>query len=244
MHTEKVKLQVQGKPMSAYVATPDGAGPFPAVIVFQEIFGVNAHIRDVTERVAKEGYVAIAPDYHHRAAPDEELAYDQAGMQKGMQRIGKLTQEGVFADVQATLDYLRDRKDVKADRVGCMGFCIGGHVAYLTASQFDMKATAAFYGGGIAAMGLGVPEPTVTRSGQIKGRILCFFGDKDPMIPASQVETIEKALTDAHVRHEVVVYPGATHAFFCERPERGTYNEPAARDAWERVKKLFAEELR
>jgi carboxymethylenebutenolidase len=244
IRTEKVKIPVKGAEMSAYVATPEGAGPFPAVIVFQEIFGVNAHIREVTERVAREGYVAIAPDYHHRAAPDQELDYTPEGMKKGMERIPKLTADGLKADTDATLGFLRARKDVRGDRIGCMGFCIGGHAAYLCAETTDVKATASFYGGGIASFSPGGGPPTVTKTGQIKGKVICFFGNKDPMIPPDQVATIQKALEDNKVRHEVHVYDGASHAFFCPVPERGSYVKQAAEDAWGRVKKLFAEELK
>lgn len=247
IHGQKVQINVPGvaQPMMAHLAVPEGAGPFPAVIVFEEIFGVNKHIREVTDRVAQEGYVAIAPDIHHRAWPGGfELKYDQEGREKGMALIPKLTTDGIEADARATLAFLRARSDVRGDRIGCMGFCIGGHVAYLTAAATDVRATASFYGGGVATFGPGGRAPTVTRSGEIKGKILCLFGDQDGMIPAEQRATIEKALTEHHVRHEIVVYPGANHAFFCDKPERGTYNAPAATDAWERVKKLFAEELR
>jgi carboxymethylenebutenolidase len=131
---------------------------------------------------------------------------------------------------------------VVADRIGCMGFCIGGHLAYLTAASTDVKATASFYGGGIAAFGLDAPQPTVSRTASIKGKIVCFFGGQDHAIPAAQVETIRKALEEDHIRHEVVVYPDAGHGFFCD--QRGSYNPAAAADAWERTKRLFAEELR
>jgi len=243
IRTEKVSLTVEGAaaPMPAYVAAPTGAGPHPAVIVIEEIFGVNSHIRDVTERVAREGYVAIAPDIHHRVAAGQELKYDQEGMQKGMALIPKLTVDGFSADMKSTLAWLRGRSDVRGDRIGCMGFCIGGHLAYLAACTTDVKATASFYGGGIAAFSPGGGPPTVTKTPGIKGRILCFFGGQDPMIPADQVETIQKALADAHVKHEVIVYPDATHGFFCD--QRGSYHPTRAVEAWAHVKSLFASEL-
>jgi carboxymethylenebutenolidase len=243
IRTEKLSLAVEGAaaPMPAYVAAPAGEGPFPAVIVIEEIFGVNSHIRDVTERVAREGYVAIAPDIHHRAAPGQELAYDQEGMQKGMALIPKLSADGFAADMKATLGYLRGRKDVRGDRVGCMGFCIGGHLAYLAACTTDVKATASFYGGGIATFSPGGGPATVTKTPGIRGRILCLFGGQDPMIPAEQVEIIKKALADAGVKHEVIVYPNSTHGFFCD--QRGSYNPTDAADAWTRVKALFKSEL-
>jgi carboxymethylenebutenolidase len=246
IRTDKVSIPVAGeaKPMLGYLAVPEGPGPFGAVMVIQEIFGINAWIRDVVERVAREGYVTIAPDIHHRAEPGVEYPYGQEGMQKGMQLIPKLSLDGITADLKSTLAFLRARKDVKADRIGCMGFCIGGHIAYIAAEITDVKATASFYGGGIAKFSPGGGPPTVTKSGDIKGRILCLFGDQDPMISADQVETIEKELEKNKVRHEVVIYPGASHAFFCDNPTRGSFNKPAADDAWIRVKKLFSEELK
>jgi carboxymethylenebutenolidase len=245
METQKLEIHVAGEKqaMPAYLAKPAGAGPFPAVIVIEEIFGVNSHIRELTERVAAEGYVAIAPDIHHRVAAGVELSYDQEGYQKGMPYIGKLTQAGFFADMEAVLKLLRDRKDVHGDKIGVMGFCIGGHLAFLAATQFDIKAAASFYGGGIAVMGLGVPEPTVTRAHKIKGHVVCFFGGDDSMIPEEQREKIKKALEAANVRHEVVVYPGAGHAFM-RNPDPKAFRPDAAKDAWERTKRLFADELR
>ena len=106
-----------------------------------------------------------------------------------------------------------------------------------------MRATASFYGGGIANFGPGGGPPTVTRSGSIKGKILCFFGGRDGMISADQVAKIKHALEGHHVRHEVVVYDHATHAFFRDVDPRVS-DPKAAADAWERVKRLFAEELR
>jgi carboxymethylenebutenolidase len=245
VRTEEVKLDVAGQAMPAHLALPDGAGPHPAIIVFQEIFGINVHIRDVTDRLAREGYVAIAPDYHHRAwKPGTELDYSPESMKRGMELIPKLTADGMTADINATIAYLRTRKEADVARLGAIGFCIGGHVAYFAAATAPVKATASFYGGGIATFGPGGGAPTVTRSKDIKGKIICFFGKKDPMIPAEQVQKIAHALDSAHVRHEIVEYDGASHAFFCDVASRGSYVPAAAADAWERTKKLFAAELK
>jgi carboxymethylenebutenolidase len=244
IRTEKVQIAVKGaeKPMPAYLAIPEGAGPFPAVLVIEEIFGINSHIRDITERVAREGYVAIAPDIHHRVAAGQELKYDEEGMKKGMALIPHLTADGLKADLDGTLAFVRARKDVKGDKIGVMGFCIGGHVAYLAGATTDVKATVSFYGGGIATFGPGGGPPTVTRTSGIKGSILCFFGGKDGAIPPEQVDTIRKELEKHHIRHEIVVYPEATHGFFCD--QRGSFHPPSRDDAWNRVKKYFAAELR
>jgi len=243
VRTEEVKLTVDGKEMRAFLALPEASGPRPAVIVFQEIFGVNAHIRDVTARVAREGYVAIAPDYHHRAwAPGTELPYDDEGMKKGMEVIPKLTFEGIEADINATISFLKSRKEVNPSKLGVMGFCIGGHMAYLAAATQPIAAAASFYGGGIATFGPGGTKKTIERTGDIKGKILCFFGKEDPMISQDQVAAIKKALEEHKVRHEVVVYDNASHAFFRDVDPR-MHREAAAKDAWERTKRLFKEEL-
>jgi carboxymethylenebutenolidase len=244
VRTEEVRITVEGQEMPAFLALPDGAGPRPAVLVFQEIFGVNAHIRDVTTRLAREGWVAIAPDYHHRAwEPGTQRGYSAETMQQGMQLIPKLTAAGLTADIEATIGYLRTRKEADTSKLGAIGFCIGGHVAYFAAATQPIAATASFYGGGIASFGPPGGPKTVERTGGIKGRILCLFGNQDPMIPQDQVETIKRALDQHKVRHEVVTYDDASHAFFCDVPERGSYRPKAAADAWERAKRLFKEEL-
>ncbi|MDB4965042.1 MAG: hypothetical protein JWN44_731 [Myxococcales bacterium] len=242
VRTEEVTLDVDGEKMPVFLALPEGQGPRPAVLVFEEIFGVNAHIRDVTKRLAGEGYVAIAPDYHHRAwEPGTQRGYTDADMKRGMELIPKLTLEGLTADINATIGYVKTRPEADATKLGAIGFCIGGHIAYLAAATQPITATASFYGGGIATFGPGGGPKTVERSKDIKGRILCLFGKNDPMITQDQVATIKAALEAGKVRHEVVVYDDATHGFFCD--QRGSYNAKSAADAWERVKKLFKEEL-
>jgi carboxymethylenebutenolidase len=245
VRSEEVKLDVNGQSMPAYLALPEGAGPHAAVIVFQEIFGINVHMRDVANRLAREGYVAIAPDYHHRAwTPGTELDYSPESMKRGMELIPKLSSDGLSADINATINYLRTRKEADATRLGAIGFCIGGHVAYIAAETAPIKATASFYGGGIAAFSPGGGPATVARSKDIKGKIICFFGKKDSMIPADQVQKIRHALEEGHVRHEIYEYDGASHAFFCDVASRGSHVPAAAADAWEHVKKLFAAELK
>jgi carboxymethylenebutenolidase len=243
IETERIEIPLAGGGrMGGYLARPEGKGPHPAVIVFMEIFGINSHIRDVTERVAKEGYVALAPDYFHRTGPGVEYAYDDEGMQKGFALLNQLKSDEVIADAQAAIDYLGGRDDVQGDRIGCMGFCIGGHMTYLTACETPVSAAASFYGGGIAApQGPGGGPSTLRRSSGIRGRILCLFGEKDSLIPADQVQAIQAELKKQGVDHETVVYPGADHGFFCD--QRAAYQKAAADDAWTRVKALFQDRL-
>jgi carboxymethylenebutenolidase len=185
--------------------------------------------------------VALAPDYYHRTAPGIELGYDEEGTRRGMPLAGQLKADEVIADADAAIAFLGQRADVRADRLGAIGFCVGGHVAYLVASTGRLQATAAFYGGGIATRGLGEAAPTVARTAGIKGKLLLFYGGDDAHIPASQVETIRKAIYDAGVRGEIFTYPNAGHGFFCDA--RAAYHKMSADDAWKKVKKAFLDEL-
>ena len=244
IQAEHVEIPLEaGGTMRGYAAAPASGGPYPAVLVFMEIFGVNSHIRDVTERVAGEGYVALAPDYFHRTGPGVEYGYDDEGMAKGMQLLGALVADEMISDATAALGYLRGRNDVRGDKIGCMGFCIGGHMTYLAACETDVAAAASFYGGGIAAPeGPGGQASTLGRTDKIQGQILCLFGDRDGFIPLDQVDAVRETLAQAGTRHEVVVYPDCDHGFFCD--QRESYVESAATDAWDRVKRLFSDALK
>ena len=240
--TEQAHVNIDAKTMNGYLARPVEPGTYPAVLVFMEIFGVNSHIRDVTERVAREGYVAMAPDFFHRTGPGVEYGYDEAGMNGGIALAGQLKADELVADARAAMSFLKRKNYVRADRFGAMGFCVGGHVTYLTACETDIKAAASFYGGGIAApQGFGGQASTLGRTNGMSGRSLCLFGEKDAYIPMDQVDAIRSALDTSNVPNEVVVYPGADHGFFCD--QRDSYNKAAADDAWEKVKALFAAEL-
>lgn len=239
---EPVQIPTPDGPMGGYLVLPEGGGESPGVLVFMEIFGVNAHIRDVTERVAAEGYVALAPDYFHRTAPGIELGYDDAGFARGMELLHALKADEMIRDARAAVDYLDQRPEVASGRIGAMGFCIGGHMAYLTACTTDVAAAASYYGGGIAApQGPGGGESTLSRTPGIRGRVHCYFGGRDALIPPDQIEAIRKALDATGGGHEIFVYDEADHGFHCD--QRSTYHAASAADAWAKTKALFAEQL-
>lgn len=242
IRTERLEVPVGDGRMGAWLARPKDATPRPGVIVWMEIFGVNAHIRDVTERVAREGYLALAPDFFHRSFPGLDVGYDEKGMEVGMKGLTALDADQMIADARAAVAKLRAVEGCTG-KIGAMGFCIGGHMTYLTACETDVAAAASFYGGGIAApKGPGGKPSTLSRTPKLSGKLLCLFGGKDALIPLAQVDAIRQALADAKKRHEVVVYDAADHGFFCD--QRATYHAASAQDAWERVKRLFAEELK
>ncbi len=241
--TERVRIRLEsGGQMGGYLARPAQEGPHPGVLVYMEIFGINSHIREVTERVAREGYVALAPDYFHRTGPGIELGYDDAGFAEGMKLLNALDADEMIGDARDAIAFLRGRSEVRGDRIGCIGFCVGGHMAYLTACETDVCAAASFYGGGVAAPeGFGGGASTLSRTPKIRGKVLCLFGAQDGFIPPDQVKAVQAALREHDVRHDTVVYPGADHGFFCD--QRPAYQKAAAEDAWQRTKALFAEEL-
>ncbi len=240
--TERVSIGLDGKTMSAYLARPKDETPRPAVIVYMEIFGVNSHIRDVADRVAREGYVALAPDFFHRTGPGVEYGYDEAGMNSGIKLLMQLKASEIIADARAAQSFLKRKNFVKGDKLGAMGFCVGGHVTYLTACETDIKAAASFYGGGIAGdKGFGGEPSTIGRTKGITGKIICLYGAKDAHIPMNQVDAVRAELEKQKIRNEVVVYQNADHGFFCD--QRASYDKVSADDAWAKVKKLFAEEL-
>lgn len=226
--------------IAAYLAAPKGVGSYPAIVVLQEIFGVNAHIREVTERIAKEGYVAIAPALFQRIAPGFETGYTPEDIEIGRKYKQQTTASELLSDIQATIDYLKHQPQVKKDAIGCIGFCFGGHVAYLAATLSDIKATASFYGAGVATETPGVGSPTITRTSEINGTLYAFFGMADPSIPVQQVDQIEAELEKSH-SYRVFRYDKADHGFFCDR--RASYHPEAAADAWEQVKQLFNSKL-
>jgi carboxymethylenebutenolidase len=226
-------------PIMAYLAQPKEPGSYPGVVVLQEIFGVNVHIREVTERIAKQGYVAIAPALFQRQAPNFETGYTPQDMEIGRSYAMQTQATELLSDIQAAIDYLKTLPQVKKAGFGCIGFCFGGHVAYLAATLSDIRATASFYGAGITTRTPGGGAPSVTRTPEIKGTLYAFFGIEDVSIPPVQIDEIAAELEKYKISHHLFRYDGADHGFFCDH--RASYNPIAAADAWEQVKQLFSQ---
>lgn len=226
--------------IAAYLAQPAIEGSFPGIIVIQEIFGVNQHIREVTEQIAAAGYVAIAPAIYQRQAPGFEVGYSAEEFALGRQYKEQTKASELLSDIQATINYLKTLQSVKPDSFGTIGFCFGGHVVYLAATLPEIKATACFYGAGIATGTPGGGSATITRTSEISGVIYGFFGTEDPLIPNEQVDQIEAELQKQKIRHQIFRYPTG-HGFCCDR--RDSYNPEAATDAWQQVYQLFQQEL-
>jgi len=217
-----VTLEVAGTtPMNAYVAMPKGEGKFPAVMVFQEAFGVNQHIREITDRVAELGYVAIAPELFHRQAPAGfEVGYNE--FQKIMPIMQTLTPETLLEDVTVTYNWLKANPSVAADKIGCIGFCLGGRVALLTNSALPVKAATSFYGGGAHTMADRVPS--------LHAPMLFFWGGKDQHIKREHIQTLNDALDAAGKPYICSVISYADHGFNCDA--RASYHPEASKEAW------------
>lgn len=237
IRTAHVKVPNIDLEIAAYLATPTSIGSYPGIVVLQEIFGVNAHIREVTERIAQEGYVAITPALFQRIAPNFETGYTPKDVEIGRTYKGQTKASELLGDIQATIDYLRTQPQVKIDAFGCIGFCFGGHVAYLAATLPDLRATACFYGAGITTQTPGGGSPTLAQTPKITGCLYAFFGMEDTSIPLEQVDQIEDVLEKYHIFYRVFRYHEADHGFFCNH--RASYNPETAADAWEQVKQLF-----
>jgi carboxymethylenebutenolidase len=241
IRTAHVTVHNEALAIDAYLAEPQSEGQFPAIVVLQEIFGVNEHIRDVADRLAREGFVAIAPALYQRLAPGFEIGYTQEDVKLGRHYKDQTKADELLGDIAAAIDYLNMLPTVKPGGVGVIGFCFGGLVAYLAATLPSVKATASFYGANIPTMLPGGGDPTITRSAAIQGTIHLFFGLDDPSIPPAHIAQIESALKQHQVDYQIFRYPGAQHGFFCDR--RASYNPEAAADAWNRSLTLFRSRL-
>lgn len=211
----------------------------PGILLMQEIFGINAHIREVAQRLAAQGFVVAAPDVLYRTGePWRTFGYDQVG--QAVVPFRTLTEELVVGDMAAALDFLGAQPYVDPDRLGAIGFCFGGRASLTAAIRFPgrVKASVVFYGGGIVADSESAP---VNRVAAIKCPVLAFFGALDKHILPAHVERLEQALIEAGVENQVYLYTGADHGFFCDH--RGGYNPGAAMDAWHRTVRFFHGQL-
>jgi carboxymethylenebutenolidase len=217
--SEWIDLSVDdGTAMRAWVARPAGPSPSRGLLLFQEAFGVNTHIRDVTSRFAEAGFVAIAPELFHRTAPGFDCGYDE--YPRAMEQLQKLTVEGLDADVRAAFGWL-DRDGVGGN-TAAVGYCVGGRVSFVANSAVPLKAAVSYYGGHI--------PPLLGRVPRLSGPMLFFWGGLDHHIPEEQRRAVIKGVGDAGKTFVNVLFSNADHGFFCDA--RASYNPQAAAQAW------------
>jgi carboxymethylenebutenolidase len=241
LQNQQLSIDVAGSSMPSYLARPDGDEPRPAVIVLQEIFGVNTEVRRIADLFAGAGYVALAINYYHRTHPDLNEPYTQEGLQNGFAAAGQVSRATLRADVAAAIAYLDAQPFVKTGKIATVGFCFGGSAAYVTATLPGLAAAVPFYGGSIAG-GFPNGEPEgLADTADIRVPLLLFFGGKDDYITPEQVARTEAALTTAGKAHEIVTYPNVGHAFF--RESSAALNDHEVKDAWARVQAFLGKAL-
>lgn len=247
--SETVDVKVGGGDMQlfTYRSGADGlggGGKRPGLVVIQEVFGVNDHLKDVAGRFAAEGYVVAVPELFHRSGRGVVVPYDQ--LQVGFEHRAKMTLEDMAADVSAAVDYLKGDPGVDGAHIGIVGFCFGGMVSYLAAARVSgLSAAAVFYGGGILPRldaGPDAPRLLDATADAIAVPIISFWGDEDRGIPVAQVEEIVSTLRAKGKDIESTIYPGAGHGFFSD--DRDVYNEAAAKDSWPKTLAFFAKHLK
>ena len=227
-----------GTSLPGYVARPVADAAPTGVIVVHELFGVNPDIRGVADDLAGAGYLAIAPEFYHRDAPQGRwLERDDAGRQEGFGYLHELGREQALADVAAAMAWLRAEPGI--ERVAVVGFSAGGHLSYLAACRLPVSRTACVRR--LATRYRHSAEPARTYlelTPGITGRLLYLAGEDDTLIDAGQREQIRAALAAAGVDHELVSYPGVQHAFFW--PGTPPFSQAARDDAWRRILELLA----
>jgi len=235
-----------GFDLPAYVARPQGSGPFPVVVVVSEIFGVHEYIRDICRRLAKQGYAAIAPAFFSRVEDPAPLS----DMQRIMQIVGATGYEQVMGDLSATLEWASQQGWARDGKVGITGFCWGGKVVWQAAARFSaIGAGVAWYGrlapapdATPAQVSAGQPWP-VDLADDLKAPVLGLYGGQDQGIPVASVERMRQALARAgQTGSQIVVYPDAPHGFHADY--RASYAEADARDGWSKLLAAFDKALK
>jgi carboxymethylenebutenolidase len=221
-----------GGQFNAYIATPD-VTPAPAIIVIQEIFGINQELRDKCENFAAKGYLAICPDLFWRIEPGIELSDSvPEQLQRAFHLFGEFDQKQGIKDLEATLKTLRALKECDG-HVGAVGYCLGGKLAYMMAAETDINAAVSYYGVGLGAM-LGEAE-------KIEEPILLHIAADDEFVPKDEQEQIIAAMEE-HPKAEIYRYPGVEHAF--ARGNGMHYNEQAAKLANHRTAEFLSKNMK
>lgn len=234
----EVKIPVKDGDIPAYRAAPEKGESFPTVLVVQEIFGVHEHIKDVCRRLAKLGYLAVAPELFARQGDVSKLTDIQQIFAKV---VSKVPDAQVMADLDAAAAWAK--KDGKGDtaKLGITGFCWGGRITWLYAAHNkDLKAGVAWYGR-LSGAGKATelqPKYPIDLAKDIKAPVLGLYGEEDAGIPVKDVEAMREALKKADNKaSEIVLYPKAPHAFYADY--RPSYRKEPAEDGWKRMQEWF-----
>ena len=230
----EVKVETSDGQMPAYRAMPSRGGPFPVVLVVQEIFGVHEHIKDICRRLAKRGYLAIAPELYARQGDVSKISDFREIISKV---VSKVPDEQVMSDLDAAVAWAEKSKgDTK--RLAITGFCWGGRIVWLYAAHSaKLKAGVAWYGRLTGDKDELHPKHPIELAMSLKCPVLGLYGGADQGIPLDSVEKMRAALKESKTKSEIVVYPDTPHAFFADY--RPSYREQPAEDGWKRMLEWF-----
>lgn len=221
--------------LPAYVAAPRGGGPFPVVLVVQEIFGVHEHIRDVCRRLAKQGYLAVAPELYVRQGDVAQLS-DIGEIIRTV--VAKVPDAQVMADLDATVAWAADSGRGDVERLGITGFCWGGRIVWMYAAHNPrLKAGVAWYGRLVGEASDLTPSHPVDVADGLHAPVLGLYGAADSGIPNETVERMRAALRAAESPSEIVLYPGTPHGFHADY--RASFRKQEAEDGWQRLLAWF-----
>jgi len=227
----EVKIGAGGVP--AYRAMPDSKGPFPLILVVSEIFGVHEHIKDLCRRLAKAGYMAVAPELFARQGDLSKIS----DMSEVMKIVAKAPDDQVIGDLDATVTWAKGTSKVDGNKVGITGFCWGGRITWLYAARPNVKAGVAWYGRISNAINANQTKTALDVGAKLKAPVLGLYGGKDSGIPLSHIELMKKEIAEAKGTSEFHVYPDAGHAFLADY--RPSFNKAAAEDGWQKMLTWF-----
>lgn len=230
----EVKIPTADAEIPAYRAMPAKGGPFPVVLVVQEIFGVHEHIRDICRRFAKLGYLAIAPELYARQGDVSKLkTIDEI---RGI--VSQVPDAQVMSDLDAAVEFAKETGKGDITRLGITGFCWGGRIVWLYAAHSkQLKAGVAWYGRLVGDKSQLTPQHPLDVAAHLQAPVLGLYAGKDQGIPLDTVEQMREALKAAKAAGEIVVYPDAQHGFHADY--RPSYNEKDAKDGWTRLLAWF-----
>jgi len=237
--TEYVDIPSGGTPMRMFVAAPKAAGRYPGIVCYSDIFQLTAPMLRAVSRLAGYGFLAAAPEIYHRREPaGAAIPFDDAGRTRGMEDAARTRVAEFDEDRRAVLDYLAKHPLLAAGRLGAMGFCIGGHLAFRAALEPDVRATVCFYGTGVhdGKLGQDADAGSLGRAGEIRGKLLMVWGSADPHVPEWGRAKIEEKLREEHVDYAMKLFP-AEHAFM--RDEGPRYDPEATDQAFAEMLALF-----
>ena len=230
---EEVQIPTSDGHIPGYAARPDGAGPFPTILVVQEIFGVHEHIRDVCRRFAKHGYLAVAPELYYREGDVSQMA-DIGTIVS--QVVSKVPDAQVMTDLDSTVQWAQKSRHGDTQKLGITGFCWGGRIVWLYAEHNpQIKAAVAWYGHLVGDPDPLHPTNPIDLVGQLHAPVLGLYGGLDQGITQESIAQMRTALAKDHKTAEIVVYPDAGHGFHADY--RPSYN---AKDAADGDKKMYA----